>query len=115
MWGAVPGEPGREKGRLNSLSSASPMSLRWSAWWRWVQIRNLLLGAHALGFGVGLTSGQAMTSARSRRLRGLAEAEVAVCCVHVGTVTKRKPATGAPPLPSVFLSDLPDASENSRA
>ena len=78
-------------------------------------IRNLLLGAHALGFGVGLTSGQAMTSARSRRLRGLAEAEVAVCCVHVGTVTKRKPATGARPLPSVFLSDLPDASENSRA
>lgn len=76
-------------------------------------IQNLLLGAHAMGFGVGLTSGQAMTTAHMRRLCGLVEGEVAVCCVNVGTVTKRRPATRLRPLPSVFVSELPDASDSS--
>ena len=54
-------------------------------------IQNLLLGAHAMGFGAGLTSGQAMTSSRLRALLNLADGEAPVCCVNVGAVSKRKP------------------------
>nr|WP_273284653.1 nitroreductase family protein [Methylibium petroleiphilum] len=54
-------------------------------------IQNLLLSAHALGFGAGLTSGQAMASPRMRALFGLAEGEVPVCFVNVGTIAKAKP------------------------
>ena len=54
-------------------------------------IQNLLLGAHAMGFGAGLTSGQAMSSPRLYELCRLADGEVAVCCVNVGSVTKLKP------------------------
>ena len=59
-------------------------------------IQNLLLGAHAMGFGAGLTSGQAMASPRLRVLCGLAEDEVPVCCINVGSVTKRKPGRARP-------------------
>ena len=59
-------------------------------------IQNLLLGAHAMGFGAGLTSGQAMASPRLRALCRLAEGEVPVCCINVGTVTKRKPGRARP-------------------
>ena len=38
-------------------------------------IQNILLGAHALGFGAGLTSGLAMGSPRLNRLCALAEGE----------------------------------------
>jgi nitroreductase len=69
-------------------------------------IQNLLLGAHALGFGAGLTSGQAMSSARLRELLQLAEGESAVCCVNIGTVSKRKPAQRVRPDPSTFTSSL---------
>ena len=69
-------------------------------------IQNLLLGAHAMGFGAGLTSGQAMASKRLLDLCGLAEGEAAVCCVNIGTVSKRKSATRARPLPAAFLSEL---------
>ena len=69
-------------------------------------IQNLLLGAHAMGFGAGLTSGQAMASHRVHDLCGLAEGEAAVCCVNIGTVNKRKSATRARPLPATFLSEL---------
>ena len=69
-------------------------------------IQNLLLGAHAMGFGAGLTSGQAMASSRLHDLCGLAEGEAAVCCVNIGTVNKRKSATRARPLPAAFLSEL---------
>ena len=54
-------------------------------------IQNLLLGAYAMGFGAGLTSGQAMSSPRLRALCGLVDGEVPVCCVNVGSVTKLKP------------------------
>lgn len=76
-------------------------------------IQNLLLGAHAMGFGVGLTSGQAMSTERMRRLCGLAQGEQAVCCINIGTVTKRKPAARLRPLPSDLVSELPDASGDS--
>ncbi len=69
-------------------------------------IQNLLLGAHALGFGAGLTSGQAMTSPRLHKLCALAQGEAAVCCVNVGTVSRRKSASRARPLPAQFLSEL---------
>ncbi len=69
-------------------------------------IQNLLLGAHAMGFGAGLTSGQAMASGRMGDLCGLADGEVAVCCVNIGTVSKRKSAARARPLPASFVSEL---------
>ena len=54
-------------------------------------LQNLLLLAHAMGFGAGLTSGQAMQSPRLRHLFSLQPGEEAVCFVSVGTVTQRKP------------------------
>lgn len=55
-------------------------------------IQNLLLVAHALGFGSGLTSGQALLSPRLRALFQLQTFEQAVCCINIGTVSKAKPA-----------------------
>jgi nitroreductase len=72
-------------------------------------IQNILLGAHAMGFGAGLTSGQAMSSPRLRALCGLGEGEVAVCCLNVGTVSKRKPSNRVRPLPVAFASELSDS------
>jgi nitroreductase len=71
-------------------------------------IQNLLLGAHAMGFGAGLTSGQAMASARLHRMCRLAEGETAVCCVNIGTVQRRKASKRLRPLPSEFWSELSD-------
>jgi nitroreductase len=73
-------------------------------------IQNLLLGAHAMGFGAGLTSGQAMASRRLGQLCGLTEGETTVCCVNIGTVSKRKPASRSRPMPSDFTSELAPAS-----
>lgn len=69
-------------------------------------IQNLLLGAHAMGFGAGLTSGQAMASKRLGELCRLAHGEVPVCCVNIGTVSKRKPGSRVRPLPTSFVSEL---------
>ena len=69
-------------------------------------IQNLLLGAHALGFGAGLTSGQAMGSPRLRALLDLGEGETPVCCVNIGTVSERKPARRVRPDPATFVSTL---------
>lgn len=69
-------------------------------------VQNLLLGAHAMGFGAGLTSGQAMKSPRLRTLCGLAEGEYAVCCVNIGTVSRRKNSIRTRPLPADFVSEL---------
>lgn len=54
-------------------------------------IQNIVLSAHAAGFGTGLTSGQALASPRLRKLFGLHESEQAICCINIGTVTKHKP------------------------
>ena len=54
-------------------------------------IQNLLLGAHALGYGSGLTSGQAMASMRMRELFTLSADERAVCFINVGTAVRQKP------------------------
>lgn len=69
-------------------------------------VQNLLLGAHAMGFGAGLTSGQAMKSPRMRALCGLVEGEYAVCCVNIGTVSRRKSGIRTRPLPADFVSEL---------
>jgi len=53
-------------------------------------IQNFLLCAHSLGFGSGLTSGQAMRSLPLQQLFQICEGEQAVCCINVGTVAKHK-------------------------
>ena len=70
-------------------------------------IQNLLLGAHAMGFGAGLTSGQAMASPRLRQLFRLADGEAAVCCVNIGTATQRSQRKALRPSPAQFVSRLP--------
>jgi nitroreductase len=45
-------------------------------------IHNMLLSAHSLGIGSGLTSGQAMHSPRIRQLFSLSEGEEAVCFIN---------------------------------
>lgn len=69
-------------------------------------IQNLLLGAHAMGYGAGLTSGQAMSSVRMRGLLHLADGEEAVCCINIGTVSTSKQPSRVRPLPAAFVSAL---------
>jgi nitroreductase len=69
-------------------------------------IQNVLLGAHAMGYGAGLTSGQAMASARLRELLCLVEGESPVCCINIGTVAKRKAAARLRPTAGDILSVL---------
>ncbi len=68
-------------------------------------IQNILLAAQALGFGSGLTSGQALASHRLRALFGMHDHEQAVCCVNIGTVSKVKPARLRPEI-EAFVSSL---------
>jgi len=68
-------------------------------------IQNFLLSAHSMGFGSSLTSGQAMHSAALRQLFALTEGEQAVCCINVGTASKRKPARLRPDV-AEFVSSL---------
>jgi len=67
---------------------------------RWISlgcaIQNLLLTAHAMGFGSALTSGQALGSPRLQALFALAPGEVPACFVNVGTVSARKPMKERP-------------------
>lgn len=53
-------------------------------------VQNILLSAHSMGYGSGLTSGQAMQSVRMRNLFALDDGEEAVCFANIGTVSKRK-------------------------
>ena len=85
---AEPGIPNVE--RLVSLGAA---------------IQNLLLAAHAMGFGSGLTSGQAMDSPRMRGLFGLADGEAPVCFVNIGTTVRHKPPR-VRPAADTFCSTL---------
>jgi nitroreductase len=68
-------------------------------------IQNMLLTAHSMGFGSGLTSGQAMTSPPLRTLFQLQVGEEAVCFINVGTASKRKPPRLRPE-PFEFVSSL---------
>ena len=68
-------------------------------------IQNIVLSAHAAGFGTGLTSGQAMASPRLRALFGLRQNEQAVCCINIGAVTQYKPVR-LRPVVSDYVSEL---------
>lgn len=68
-------------------------------------IQNLLLAAHAAGFGSGLTSGRAMNAVRLRELFALKGHEQAVCFVNIGTVVAPRPLR-VRPQPSSFVSEL---------
>ena len=68
-------------------------------------IQNILLSAHGAGFGTGLTSGQAMASARLRALFALQAHEQAVCCINIGTVTQHKTLRIRPTVAS-YVSSL---------
>jgi len=48
-----------------------------------------------------------MASAPLRRLCGLAEGETAVCCVNIGTPTRRGKRLQPRPLPAQLLTELP--------
>ena len=67
-------------------------------------IQNLLLTAHAFGFGSGLTSGQALASPRLHELFQLHRFEQAVCCINIGTVSKTKPARVRPDVAAYVTS-----------
>jgi len=68
-------------------------------------IQNIVLSAHAAGFGTGLTSGQALASPPLRTLFGLHEHEQAVCCINIGTVSKHKPPR-LRPMVADYVSEL---------
>lgn len=53
-------------------------------------IQNMLLVAHAMGFGAGLASGRALYSRQMRILFGLSAQEQPLCFISVGTVTASK-------------------------
>ena len=59
-------------------------------------VQNMLLMAHAQGFGGALTSGKALQSAPLRALFGLQPDEQALCFVNIGTVAKPKRARARP-------------------
>lgn len=70
-------------------------------------LQNLLLGAHALGYASALTSGQALVSRAMSDLCRLAEGEQVVCCVNIGTASRRSQRLQPRPLPAQLLSVLP--------
>ncbi len=74
-------------------------------------VQNLLLGAHAMGFGTGLTSGKAMASTRLAVLLALTDTEVPVCCINIGTVGRHKPRQGKRPAPASFTTTLGDTTD----
>ncbi len=59
-------------------------------------IQNMLLTAHAMGFGAGLSSGRALYSQQIRSLFALSAHEQPLCFLSVGTVTRRKPPRPRP-------------------
>lgn len=59
-------------------------------------LQNMLLMAHAQGFGASLTSGKGLASAPLRRLFDLGEHEQALCFINIGTVVKAKRARARP-------------------
>jgi nitroreductase len=73
---------------------------------RWVAlgcaIQNTQLMAQALGFGCGITSGQAVNAQPMRELFELGAHEVGVCFLSFGTITITKPRRARPTPPEVF-------------
>jgi len=65
----------------------------------------MLLTAHAMGFGAGLSSGRALYSQRIRLLFNLTADEQPLCFITVGTVLKGK-ASRPRPVPDDYTSTL---------
>ena len=61
-------------------------------------IQNMLLTAHAMGFGAGLSSGRALYSQQMRSLFGLSAHEQPLCFMTLGTVQRPKPPRPRPGL-----------------
>lgn len=59
-------------------------------------VQNMLLAAHAMGFGAGLSSGRALYAQRTKLLFELAAGEQPLCFMTVGTVTKHKSSRSRP-------------------
>ena len=68
-------------------------------------VQNVVLSAHAAGFGTGLTSGQALDSSALRALFALQANERAVCCVNIGTAAAQRSRRVRPAL-SDYVSEL---------
>jgi nitroreductase len=68
-------------------------------------VQNMLLVAHAMGFGAGLASGRALYSRQLRLLFGLRADEKPLCFLSVGTVTTSK-SSRPRPLVSDYTSTL---------
>ena len=66
-------------------------------------IQNLLLGAHALGFATGLTSGKALGSQALRQALRIGPLEQAICFINIGTLAKARPRKPRP-LPADFVT-----------
>lgn len=58
-------------------------------------IQNMLLTAHAMGFGAGLSSGRALYSQRMRLLFNLTADEQPLCFLSIGTVLRAKSTRSA--------------------
>ena len=69
-------------------------------------IQNMLIGAKALGFESGLTSGRTMVSEHLRELLLLEQHESAICCINIGSIDKVKMRTRVRPTVSDFVSTL---------
>jgi nitroreductase len=65
-------------------------------------IQNILLSAHAFGFGSGLSSGRALQSDRIRALFHLTKDEEPICFITIGTVLKNKPGRIRPSLSDYY-------------
>ena len=68
-------------------------------------LQNMLLSAHALGFGAALTGGKALKSSPLRTLFALQDSEQALCFISIGTALQRRPARLRPG-PAAYLSVL---------
>lgn len=69
-------------------------------------VQNTLLGAHAMGFGAGLTSGRAIASRHLHELLALMDGEQAVCCINIGTASLPTKPKRPRPAPVSFLTIL---------
>ena len=75
--------------RLDDTDTEVPAPERWIS--LGCALQNMLLAAHAMGYGSALTSGQALRSPRLQTLFGLGPGEVPACFVNVGTVDNSRP------------------------
>ena len=67
--------------------------------------QQVLPGAHAMGYGSGLTCRQVVASQRVCDLCAQVRGK-SVCCINIFTVTRRKGAPRLRPLPTAFISEL---------